>query len=372
MKTQGTGRRKKKTGFVPYDYESAFEHSCEMLAADEVARLLRDRKKCVHATKEIRAGNQLEVEIYPEFTKLPATLPRKKNTAAQKDLNDRNSQKECVRTINEKFGPRDLWCTFTYRRGCEPLDYDEALNNMRNYIRRIQRRRKRMGLPPTRYVGVIEWQEDEEKGIRCHHHVFFDGAMPMEEVEELWGLGDRNELRKLDYDENALNGVGFYTTKAPRGRKKWISSVGLRKAAEKKSYTKFSAAAVGRMAKDRDAIRTAMEKKFPGYWYLEGNARANCCNKQFYISARLLKKAEPGDEVTVQYTKLEGMPVPPITGRFCRVTRLYTVETPRGPQEWGEVVDARGRKHNLPARALIKTGSGRTHRTKPRRKRKCT
>ena len=172
-----------------------------------------------------------------------------------------------MRTINENFGPRDLWCTFTYRRGCEPLDYDEALNNMRNYIRRIQRRRKRMGLPPTRYVGVIEWQEDEEKGIRCHHHVFFDGAMPMEEVEELWGLGDRNELRKLDYDENALNGVGFYTTKAPRGRKKWISSVGLRKAAEKKSYTKFSAAAVGRMAKDRDAIRTAMEKKFPGYWY---------------------------------------------------------------------------------------------------------
>ena len=126
------------------------------------------------------------------------------------------------------------------------------------------------------------------------------------------------------------------------------------------------------MAKDRDAIRTAMEKKFPGYWYLEGNARANCCNKQFYISARLLKKAELGDEVTVQYTKLEGMPVPPITGRFCRVTRLYTVETPRGPQEWGEVVDARGRKHNLPARALIKTGSGRTQRTKPRRKRKCT
>jgi len=140
MKTQGTGQRKKKTGFVPYDYESAFEHSCEMLAADEVARLLRDRKKCVHATKEIRAGNQLEVEIYPEFTKLPATIPRKKNTAAQKDLNDRNSQKECVRTINENFGPRDLWCTFTYRRGCEPLDYDEALNNMRNYIRRIQRR----------------------------------------------------------------------------------------------------------------------------------------------------------------------------------------------------------------------------------------
>ena len=104
MKTQGTGQRKKKTGFVPYDYESAFEHSCEMLAADEVARLLRDRKKCVHATKEIRAGNQLEVEIYPEFTKLPATIPRKKNTAAQKDLNDRNSQKECVRTINENFG----------------------------------------------------------------------------------------------------------------------------------------------------------------------------------------------------------------------------------------------------------------------------
>ncbi|WP_134108892.1 hypothetical protein [Ruthenibacterium lactatiformans] len=314
----------------------------------------------------------MEVEIYPEFTKLPAAIPRKKNTAAQKDLNDRNSQKECVRTINENFGPRDLWCTFTYRRGCEPLDYNEALNNMRNYIRRIQRRRKRLGLPPTRYVGVIEWQEDEEKGIRCHHHVFFDGAMSMEEVEKLWGLGDRNELRKLDYDENALNGVGFYTTKAPRGRKKWISSVGLRKAVEKKSYTKFSAAAVGRMAKDRDAIRTAMEKKFPGYWYLEGNARANCCNKQFYISARLLKKAELGDEVTVQYTKLEGMPVPPITGRFCRVTRLYTVETPLGPQEWGEIVDARGRRHNLPARALIKTGSGRTQRTKPRRKRKCT
>ncbi len=110
--------------------------------------------------------------------------------------------------------------------------------------------------------------------------MFFDGAMPMEEVEELWGLGDRNELRKLDYDENALNGVGFYTTKAPRGRKKWISSVGLRKAAEKRVTPNSAPPPWGEWQKT--VTRSARQwKKVPGYWYLEGNARANCCNKQF-------------------------------------------------------------------------------------------
>lgn len=94
-----------------------------------------------------------------------------------------------------------------------------------------------------------------------------------------------------------------------------------------------------------------------------------------------LKLASMGKAIA-EIKEFEGVPVDRLRelakakkeGRLvvlpCDVGDTVYVETPRGPQEWGEVVDARGRKHNLPARALIKTGSGRTQRTKPRRKRK--
>ena len=63
-------RRRKRQQYVPYDYEAAYQQQLEKLDEEEARRLLREgKKKHIYATKEIRAGDQLEVEIYPEFAR---------------------------------------------------------------------------------------------------------------------------------------------------------------------------------------------------------------------------------------------------------------------------------------------------------------
>lgn len=143
-------RRKKK--YVQYDYEAVYSHQADMEDEYEVQQLLKGKsKKTIYATKEIRAGEQLEIEIYPEFVKgqEPKILTEdqiKKQKLAQWNLNEKNSRKMCERTINENFGDRDIWATLTYTDDQIPETMEEADRNMHNYIRRLNYRRKKQGL----------------------------------------------------------------------------------------------------------------------------------------------------------------------------------------------------------------------------------
>lgn len=70
-------------------------------------------KKVVYALKEIRAGDQFEVEIYPQFKKMDEVPPegrsiKKDNDKAQRNLNDKNARKYVERLINENFTDRDF------------------------------------------------------------------------------------------------------------------------------------------------------------------------------------------------------------------------------------------------------------------------
>lgn len=100
-------------------------------------------RRVVYATKTVKHGHQFDVEIFPDFTHLPGTLPKdRSNREAQRNLNDRNSRKECERRINENFGPDDYWVTLTCLPREEPQTMEDALRLFQNYIKRINYRRK--------------------------------------------------------------------------------------------------------------------------------------------------------------------------------------------------------------------------------------
>ena len=64
------GKKRRKAVYVPYDYETAYKNSLDKMEEANEERILKEGKvKSIYATKEIRSGDQLEVEIYPEFTK---------------------------------------------------------------------------------------------------------------------------------------------------------------------------------------------------------------------------------------------------------------------------------------------------------------
>ena len=99
--------RPSKQHYLNYDYERAFDIQTNMLSESQVERALKDGKiKSIYATKSIYSGTQLEVEIFPEFTKrcmIPAAGKRKPTKEEMQNLNDKNARKKVIRILNTNF-----------------------------------------------------------------------------------------------------------------------------------------------------------------------------------------------------------------------------------------------------------------------------
>lgn len=301
--------KKKKRGmtFIPYDYEAAFNKSIEDLHEYFVEQMLKNRYKCVYALKEITAGEQFEIEIYPEFKTMddvPAEGKVKRdNSTAQKNLNDKNARKYVERLLNENFGDTDIWITLTYGAGNEPEDMAEAIKNMQNYIKRIAYRREKRGLPNAKYIYITEYCPDDE--IRWHHHLVMDGLLDMDTVEFTWKKGRRNETRRLEKDEHGLTGMSHYITKEKdrkKGEKRWNSSQNLKQFRVRKVHSKPPVAGKGSyksigkyvdgFVKDSANIEEQMKKWYPDYYFTESKVYYNDFNGMFYIQARMRRKKE--------------------------------------------------------------------------------
>lgn len=295
--------RKKKKGmvFIPYDYEAAFQQNLDNLHELFVEELLKNRYKCVYTLKEITAGDQFEVEIYPEFTsmdQIPEEGRKKDNRRAQKNLNDKNARKYVTRLINNNFGDGDIWLTLTYRPGEEPENMEDAIHNMQNYIGRINYRRKKREMDIAKYVYITEFSPESE--IRWHHHVVMDGGLDMDTVEEVWTKGDRNRARRINRDEFGLTGMSCYMTKEKNRKKnerRWNSSKNLKKFQVRKvrskrpearsgNYRKISSYING-FVKDRAVLEEQVKKWYPDKQYLDSAVYYNDFNGMFYIHVRM-------------------------------------------------------------------------------------
>ena len=89
--------------YKDYDYESAYTREIENISEAEAERILKGGGK-LYALKEIRSGDQLEIEIYPRWgkTEIPPEGRRmvKDNSKAKRNLNDKNAKKYVERLIN--------------------------------------------------------------------------------------------------------------------------------------------------------------------------------------------------------------------------------------------------------------------------------
>ncbi len=294
-------KRKTPQKFVPYDYEEAYQDELKREDAALVEDLLKKGVRVIYATKRIDAGDQVEIEIYPEFVKredLPPEARHRRNPAAQRTLKDKNARKHCERLINENFTSRDIWITLTYTDRNLPKSIEEALENMQRYIKRIAYRRKKAGLDPARYIYVTEWEEEGRK-IRCHHHMIMDGDLDMDTVEKAWKLGRRNETRRLDYDENGLSGLAHYITKDPKGKKRWCASKNLRQPKEHKNHRTFGPKKVQTMIKNNNDAERLIQEAAPDCWFKSVEARYNPHNRMVYFYAKLRRKCAVGDLVTI-------------------------------------------------------------------------
>lgn len=275
--------------YSDYDYYSTYNEDINKASEMEIQKLLDHGKvKCVYATKTITSGSQVEVEIYPEFTRKQRKNDSSivdKHYEAQKKLNDINSRKQIERLVNVNFGDGDIWATFTYDNRHLPKTEKEMLKNMKNYIRRLQYQRKKRGMPPAKYIYITEF--NEENKLRCHHHLIVDGMQDMDLIENLWKCSRRNNTRRTSEDDKGLTGLGEYLSKDPKGSKRWCSSMNLKKPTIRKNHQDFRMKQIRQMTENRNMIREMVEKKYKGLLYLSESARYNEFNGRTYFSIRL-------------------------------------------------------------------------------------
>lgn len=339
-------QKKKRQTYVEYDYESAYQEQLDREDAELVSDLIKKGARCIYATKRIDAGDQVELEVYPEFTRkedVPEEGRRANyNAQAQRNLKDKNARKNCERLINANFTSQDIWITLTYTDKNLPDSMETALENMQRYIKRINYRRKKQGMEPSRYVYVTEWSQDEKNRIRCHHHVVMDGDLTMDEVEKAWKLGRRNETRRLDYDENGLSGLAHYITKDPQGKKRWCASKNLKKPIEHKNHRQFSPRKVEKMARSYDDAVNMIQAAAPGCWFKSLETRYNEFNGKFYFYAKLRRMCSPGDVVTIRDAEDLG---------FDNAL-AYEITRTEGPTAWVRREGSKGKTYEVPLEQL--------------------
>lgn len=301
--------KRKKSRHVEYDYESFFQNDAGELDEWMIEQMLRTGKiKCIYATKEIYAGNQLEIEIYPEFTREQAKRvgvwqwhpDKAKQKEAQRNLNDKNARKWLRRLIEHNFDNQDLWITLTY--SVEPADIEEATRNIKKFIRCINGKRKRRGLPNAKYVYVTEEVSEDGEVVRIHHHMVMDGMLDLDTVIKTWKHGGRNEYRKIEKDDDGIAGAMEYMLKPAaekrrkKHRKRWAASTNLEQPPEKKHH-QTRQKDVQKMAQQHDYIREYVEnvkmrsgkKRYAGYIYTRAEVRYNELNGMYYVKIRMRK-----------------------------------------------------------------------------------
>ena len=274
----------RKKYYDNYDYEEAYNEQIEKLEEAEAERIAKKGKGAGYRTTTTEAGRMIEVDIYPTFNvrhDMPRTKRGRESRPAQKNLNDKRARRYLNQLASANFGKGDLWGTFTYRAGEEPESIDDAEKKFGNFIRRINRRRKRAGKENIKYIYVTEW-EDGEKGVRCHHHAILSGDVDRDEIEQLWYHGDRTETKRLAPDPDThIAGLVHYITKDPKGKKRWKTSKGLKKPTITRSYSKFGKTKVRKMACDYTLLESELKKKYKNARFIDAKVYQNEINGGF-------------------------------------------------------------------------------------------
>lgn len=282
----------RKKYYDNYDYEEAYNEQIEKLEEAEAERIAKKGKGAGYRTTTTEAGKMIEVDIYPTFNvrhDMPRTKRGRESRPAQKNLNDKRARRYLNQLASANFGKGDLWGTFTYRAGEEPESIEDAEKKFGNFIRRINRRRKRAGKENIKYIYVTEW-EDGEKGVRCHHHAILSGDVDRDEIEQLWYHGDRTETKRLAPDPDThIAGLVHYITKDPKGKKRWKTSKGLKKPTITRSYSKFGKTKVRKMACDYTLLESELKKKYKNARFVDAKVYQNEINGGFYIYARMVR-----------------------------------------------------------------------------------
>ena len=218
-------------------------------------------------TRTIKAGSLTEVECYPVYQGMyQRELQKTRRTPdAMRAVNDRNARKRFERLAECNFrAGKDYALTLTYAGGA-PENMDDCCREFRNYMNRVNRARKKLGLSKARCMAVIE----AGKNGRLHHHILIEGGLDRDQMEQLWRNGFAN-CDRIQSGPQGLTALAKYMTKGfgtkrETGRHRYFYTRNLRQPIVTESKTRISRRQAELIREDADLQgEVIMRKKYPG------------------------------------------------------------------------------------------------------------
>ncbi|MGR6906180.1 rolling circle replication-associated protein [Lysinibacillus sp. BSL11] len=278
------------------DYEEMF--TVDEDSVEDHLENLRDKRVVKCRRKTIKSGNILECEIYPIRSDMGKWERGKKkqdgrSSMAQKNLNMKNAIKHFVRLVNRNFTFKDIAMHLTYDNFNLPESYEQAKKDVTNYIRRIKRYMKKMGLGELKYIYVIEFADSEGKKVRVHAHIimnFNDRTV----AEELWAKGRANS-QQLQPNESGLKEIARYMMKQQRkdSTKRYTPSRNLKQPIITIANNKVTRKRAERIALNQNTAHETFEKMYPGYQFNEIKVKYSPFTSGVYIYVEMIRIDNP-------------------------------------------------------------------------------
>lgn len=221
----------------------------------------------------------MEVDIYSTQVgpvKRGRRRKRKQSAPKQRNLNEKNARRYFAQLVLTNFGKGDLHVSLTY--AIEPETIEAAEEEARNFIRRVNYRRKKEGLAPAKYIIITE---KGSKGGRMHHHVLMSDGLERDVVESLWTKPRRKGQKtgdsigivrtdRLKPNEEGLEGIAKYLSKDnegknKKGKKRWIPSKNLKKPEYHTNDSKYTRRQLERIVRDEIDNQAYWRKKYPDW-----------------------------------------------------------------------------------------------------------
>ena len=286
-----SGNNHTRRGNMRSELEALFDLDARGAGED----LLRHGRVLAYRARTIRSGNQVEVECWPVYKRAYPDARRQARhmptSEAVARVNDRRAEKRFNRLAECNFSGQDIFLTLTYN-GDAPREMEQAIRDWQNFVRRVNRRRKRQGLEKAKYMAIIE---QGDKNGRAHHHALISGGLTRDELEDCWGKGYANADR-LKPGSDGLKGVCRYMLKRQgqgeraKSRRRYLSSRGLTEPRITESTHRVSRRQAAKICEDAEIQGEAiLRKAWPGLDLLEFEVKRSDWVAGAYIYARFYR-----------------------------------------------------------------------------------
>ncbi len=283
--------------------------------------------RCRYREKIYRCGDYLEVDVFPVFSK--ASGRRKKRyrptSEMQARLNQRNAERYATRLLNENFTEDDISVTLTYEDKYLPKTIEQAESDASNFLRRLKRLRKKLGLPEIVYVRITG-------AGRFHFHIPMSGGVDDKTIQKLWPYGYANTIH-FKFNENGIEGHARYiasqfeesenmdifsmfdintetgevtekegtTSERRKGKRRFSCSRNIKRPVAEEHDGRISASRVEELATIDSGSRAEFEKMYPGYCFADCKPYYNVENGGYYLQVKMYRADASWLRTTVRY-----------------------------------------------------------------------